>query len=80
MKTALRTRLLPADLSAQFGVYYHGTVPGGTTPTLWAYAYREEPKKAAPRYVFEDCMQPYERAPLLVPFSASEVSEFLSRV
>lgn len=80
MRTGLAP-LLPADLSAQEGVYYQGTVPGGTIPTLWAYVERVEPKKEAPRYRFVDCMCPAEaEEPLVVGFTASEVGEYLSRV
>lgn len=71
--------LRPVDLSAQEGVYYHGRVPGGETVTMWSYSHRTDPKNEAPLYWFEDCLQPCER-PLMVPFTASQVSELLLRV
>jgi hypothetical protein len=73
-------RLTVDDLSAQEGVFYAGTCPGGKLETLWEFSHESESKKDGVRYWFSDAYQPASRMPLLVPFKGSEVGRYLRRV
>jgi hypothetical protein len=75
----VRERVLAADLSDQEGVYYVGCLPGCDTRRLLSYSHKTEPKKEAPLYWFSDCAMDDDDVSLL-PYTASEVTEFLQRV
>jgi hypothetical protein len=74
----LPPKLTVDDLSAQEGIYFRGTIPGGFTVTLWEFDHLEKDGGAS-LFFFSDCLQSLEQ-PSVVPFTWGEVEKLLRRV